>query len=178
MLEAGFGREIDSRGRRGPRSPWTRSGGIATATRTTVFLVGAAFLGGAILGLAIGFGQVLGDRFLGGQEAHAGSGTADSNGRMIAVTGEYGNGTTVLWLVDTEERRISAYRSRDGKSIEWIGARHVEWDFKVEGYHDESALSAEKLRREWERHALKTPVEDPKKPEKAESTTTPKSGER
>jgi hypothetical protein len=59
----------------------------------------------------------------------------------------------VLWLIDTEKKRISVYRSENGKNLVWVAARNVEWDFKVEGYHDESSLSSEDLRRQWERFA-------------------------
>jgi hypothetical protein len=81
---------------------------------------------------------------------------------MIAVTGAVGRGTSVLWLVDTETKRLSVYRSENGKNLVWVGSRNVEYDFKVEGYHDESSLSAEELRRRWEQHALKRPLERPK----------------
>jgi hypothetical protein len=81
---------------------------------------------------------------------------------MIAVTGDVGSGTSVLWLIDTEKKRISVYRSKNGKNIEWVASRNVELDFKVEGYHDESALSAEELRRRWEKHALRRPLEQPR----------------
>jgi hypothetical protein len=83
---------------------------------------------------------------------------------MIAVTGAVGSGTSVLWLVDTEQKRVSVYRSENGKNIVWVASRNVAYDFKVEGYHDESSKSAEVLRGLWEQHALKRPLERPRSP--------------
>jgi hypothetical protein len=154
MLEAGFGRAIDSRGRRGSGS---RPEGGAT-TRKTACLVAISLLAGLGAGLALGLGQALATRLLGEGEARASGGTADSGNGMIAVTGDVGSGTSVLWLVDTEKKRLSVYRAPLGKALEWVGARNVEWDFKVEGFHDESPVSSEEMRRRWEQHALREPT--------------------
>jgi hypothetical protein len=74
-------------------------------------------------------------------------GTADSNGSMIAVTGTIGSGVSVLWLVDTQEKRLVTYHCRGGKSIELVAARNIEWDFKIDQFHDESRYSPEHLRK-------------------------------
>ncbi len=63
------------------------------------------------------------------------SGT-DGNRDMIAVTGEYGNGTSVLWVIDTKSKQLSAYRSLNGSSIELVGARRIEHDLKLITYQD------------------------------------------
>ena len=69
----------------------------------------------------------------------------DSNGEMIAVTGTTGSGVSVLWLIDTVERQIAIYQSRGGKTIELVAARKIEWDLKIEEFHDESLYSPEQL---------------------------------
>lgn len=71
-----------------------------------------------------------------GRDAMARLTTADSNGDMIAVTGDYGNGTSVLWVIDTKSRQLSAYRSLNGSSIELVGARRIEHDLKLVTYRD------------------------------------------
>ena len=71
-----------------------------------------------------------------GQQAQAGSNGADSNEDMIAVTGEYGNGTSVLWVIDTKSKHLAAYRSLNGSTIELVGARRIEYDLKLITYHD------------------------------------------
>jgi hypothetical protein len=92
-------------------------------------------------------------------------GTADSNGRMIAVTGTIGSGVSVLWLVDTVDRQLAVYQCRGGKSIELVAARKIEWDLKIEEFRDESIHSPEYLRKLYRRDrgggsgGIKTPDE-------------------
>ena len=76
-------------------------------------------------------------------------GTADSNRTMIAVTGTIGSGVSVLWIIDTEYRHLAVYQCRGGKSIELVAARNIEWDQKIEQFHDESLYAPEKLRRDF-----------------------------
>jgi hypothetical protein len=78
-------------------------------------------------------------------------GTADSNRNMIAVTGAIGSGVSVLWLIDTEVKHLAVYQCRGGKAIELVAARNIGWDQKIEQFHDESPLSPEKLRQEYEK---------------------------
>ncbi|MCB9833655.1 MAG: hypothetical protein H6807_14390 [Planctomycetes bacterium] len=72
-----------------------------------------------------------------GATAQAGRNT-DSNPDMIAVTGDYGNGTSILWVIDTKDRQLAAYRSINGSSIELVGARKITWDLKLQGFRDRS----------------------------------------
>ena len=66
-------------------------------------------------------------------------------------------------MLDTEKKRISVYRSENGKNLVWVAARNAEWDFLVEGYHDESSQSSDDLRRQWERFTTgKSPAVPPK----------------
>lgn len=61
---------------------------------------------------------------------------ADSNSDMIAVTGQYGNGTSVLWVIDTKSKQLASYRSINGSTIELVGARRIEHDLKLISYRD------------------------------------------
>lgn len=115
-----------------------------------VALVGlAAFLAGN----AQRGGDALGQGYPGG--------TADSNGAMIAVTGTIGSGVSVLWVINTEDKHLAVYQCRGGKSIELVAARNIEWDQKIEQFHDESLYPPEKLRREY----FSEPGEGPSKSE-------------
>ncbi len=80
----------------------------------------------------------------------AGGGTADSNGKMIAVTGTSPTGAAVLYLVDTELKRLCVYQA-SGKNIELVAARNIEWDLKLESYRDTSAdeVQVSNLRAAW-----------------------------
>jgi len=79
----------------------------------------------------------------------SGYGTADSNGRMIAVTGVDVTGGSILYLVDTEARQISVYQAQGGTastaSLKWVGARNIDLDMQVDGFNDKSELSYKEL---------------------------------
>src|SRR5688572_8237975 len=82
---------------------------------------------------------------------NTGFGTADSNGRMIAVTGMDVTGASVLYLIDTESRHISVYQAQGGTastaSIKWVGGRNIDLDLQVDGFNDKSELSYKELAR-------------------------------
>lgn len=65
-------------------------------------------------------------------------GTSNSNQDMIAVTGEYGNGTSVLYLVDTKTRNLAVYKSMNGNDVQLVAARRIEYDLKIEEFHDKT----------------------------------------
>lgn len=121
----------------------------------TVGLIAAcAFLAGKALGG--------GDRALaeGGASAvqppggSAGGGTADGDRNMIAVTGTSPTGAAVLYLVDTRVKRLAVYQS-SGKNIELVAARNIEYDLKLDSYHDASQEEVQvlRLREEWKRRS-------------------------
>lgn len=76
--------------------------------------------------------------------------TADSNDRMIAVTGIDVTGTSVLYVIDTLERRLSVYQADGGgrstSGVKWVGARNIDLDFAVDGWNDKSQVSYKELR--------------------------------
>ena len=118
------------------------------------------------LALAIGFAFLLGLQVAGGSLARAegggpsipqpggggggGGGTADSDRNMVAVTGTTSTGSAVLYLVDTRLRRLAVYQAT-GKNIELVAARNIEYDLKLDSYHDASAdeVQVRRLRADW-----------------------------
>jgi hypothetical protein len=73
-------------------------------------------------------------------------GTVSSNNRYIAATGSVGSGMSVLWLVDTETKRVLVYGTNSmGKNIELRAARNVEWDVKLDYLNDDSQWKVEDL---------------------------------
>ena len=82
-----------------------------------------------------------------------GYGTADSNDRMIAVTGVDVTGGSILYLIDTVSRQISVYQAHGGSgaqsSIKWVGARRIDLDLQVDGYNDKSELTFKELEAEF-----------------------------
>ncbi|MBI1852851.1 MAG: hypothetical protein HYR85_21125 [Planctomycetes bacterium] len=101
--------------------------------------------------------------------------TADSNSSMIAVTGNYASGSSVLYVIDTNSRNLAVYETRNGRDLTLVAARKIEYDLKLERYHDKSpdALQVPALRKDWQRvdEILKKAADDeaaakPEKPEK------------
>lgn len=81
-----------------------------------------------------------------------GVGNGDGDRSMIAVTGTYGSGASVLYVIDTRSKHMSVYRTDNGRKIELVGARDLTWDFKLEDYNDQSpaGMMPGELRRSWE----------------------------
>ena len=66
--------------------------------------------------------------------------TADSNGRMIAVTGVDLTGSSVLYLVDTVTGQLCVYQasggSKSSQGVRLLGARNISLDLKLDGFND------------------------------------------
>lgn len=85
---------------------------------------------------------------------HAPAGAvADSNNRMIAVTGVDITGASVLYLIDTIDYRLAVYQATGGaettQGIKLIGARRIDLDLKLHGLNDRSQYTYEALREEF-----------------------------
>lgn len=78
-----------------------------------------------------------------------GGNSASANG-FLAVTGSYGVGTSVLYLVDTNNRQLAVYEARGGSAeqrrIVLVGARRIDLDLQLEGYNDRSEYDYERLK--------------------------------
>lgn len=83
----------------------------------------------------------------------SGSGAA-ANG-FVAVTGSYGVGTSVLYLIDTVNRQLAVYEARGGSTeqrrIVLVGARRIDLDLQLHGYNDRSEFEYDDLQRMFER---------------------------
>jgi hypothetical protein len=79
-------------------------------------------------------------------------GGAASNNRFLAATGTVGSGMSVLWLVDSETKRVLVFGSNSlGKNIELRAARDFEWDLRLEELNDDSQYKVEDMKRLVER---------------------------
>jgi len=93
--------------------------------------------------------------------------TADSNGRMIAVTGIDVTGSSILYVIDTESRQLAVYQAQGGTkstmSVRFVGARNIDLDLKVNGYNDKSEYSYSDLAKEFSKTSgAPAPEEKPK----------------
>lgn len=82
-----------------------------------------------------------------------GGASADSNNKMIAVTGVDRTGASVLYLVDTESKQLAVYQATGGTSskmgIKLVGARRLDLDLKLFGYNDQSDYSYRELQQQF-----------------------------
>src|SRR5262245_53138745 len=87
-----------------------------------------------------------------------GNATVNANNRFIAATGSVGSGMSVLWLVDTETKRVLVYGTNSlGKALEVRAARNIEWDLKLDWLNDESQYNGEDMRRRAEKQRQPKP---------------------
>ncbi len=88
----------------------------------------------------------------------SGSGSMAAGNGIIAVTGSYGVGTSVIYVIDTNERQLAVYEARGGskggRRLYLVGARRIDLDLKLEGYNDESEYSYQKLRDAFEKNGF------------------------
>ena len=90
----------------------------------------------------------------------SGSSAAAGNG-FLAVTGSYGVGTSVLYLIDAKNRQLAVYEARGGspdmRRIVFVGARKIDLDLQIEGYNDRSEFEYRRLRGLFEKRDAKDP---------------------
>ena len=86
----------------------------------------------------------------------SGSGSSAQGDGLIAVTGSYGVGTSVIYVIDTRAKQLAVYEARGGskggRRLYLVGARRIDLDLKLEGFHDESEYSYQKLREQFEKN--------------------------
>jgi hypothetical protein len=78
---------------------------------------------------------------------------ADSNNRMIAVTGTDITGASILYLVDTVSNHLAVYQASGGaestRGIDLVGARNIDLDLQLDGLNDKSKWTYEKLKEQF-----------------------------
>jgi len=88
----------------------------------------------------------------------ANTATADSNNRMIAVTGTDITGASILYLVDTVNNRLAVYQAQGGsegsRGIHFIGARRIDLDLQLDGWNDRSDWPYKRLKEEFSKKGL------------------------
>jgi hypothetical protein len=84
--------------------------------------------------------------------------TASANG-FLAVTGSYGVGTSVMYLVDTVNRQLAVYEARGGgaeqRRVVLVGARRIDLDLQLEGYNDRSEYEYKRLQEAFQKRGRK-----------------------
>lgn len=107
-----------------------------------------------------------------------GGNTVSGNNRMIAATGSVGSGMSVLWILDTETKRLLVYGTNSlGKNVELRAARNVTWDLALDELNDDSQYKAEDLQRLAEKRRREGSLPrapEPKAPEAPKPGDAPK----
>jgi hypothetical protein len=97
-----------------------------------------------------------------GAQPVPGGGTADSNGRAIALAASIGGGESAVYYFDTIEKRLLVYQYkgiiqgsdpldvRDKGGLRLLAARHFDYDLKLEGYRDLSQRTRGQLKEAFE----------------------------
>ncbi len=82
-------------------------------------------------------------------------GTADSNDRMIAVTGIDVTGSSILYVIDTEHRQLAVYQASGGSAstmgLRFVAGRNIDLDLQVWGYNDKSEHTYRQMVDEFEK---------------------------
>jgi len=90
---------------------------------------------------------------------------ADSNNRMIAVTGMDITGSSILYLVDTVNYRLAIYQATGGsestQGIKLVGARRIDLDMQLDGLNDKSTYKYKDLREQFVKKGLLSPSGEP-----------------
>ena len=85
-------------------------------------------------------------------------GMADSNNRMIAVTGIDVTGSSILYLVDTVNYHLAIYQANGGSAstqgVKLVGARRIDLDMQLDGLNDKSKYSYKDLRDQFRSKSL------------------------
>jgi len=83
---------------------------------------------------------------------------ADSNNRMIAVTGIDVTGSSILYLVDTVNYHLAVYQANGGSAstqgVKLVGARRIDLDMQLHGLNDKSKYTYEDLRDQFRSNGL------------------------
>ena len=95
--------------------------------------------------------------FLGGH-AHtpAYAGTADSGAGVVAVTGLSSSNQEVLYLYDSESRRLAVYKVDASNRLALLAARDTTFDLKPQEYGKQDP-SVKEMREAWKKHETDRP---------------------
>lgn len=115
------------------------------------------FLSGVLLGSLL---VLLGRALLRDRSFAIAQGAVDSNSSMIAVTGRVSGGQDILFVVDTQNRKLATYDSRGGRGIKLIAVRDIQYDLKAFDYENQAndgprVFEVKKLIEEYEKRNQK-----------------------
>lgn len=83
------------------------------------------------------------------QGGNSTGGGGDASRDLIAVTGTYGSGASVLYIIDAKTRHLAVYKTDNGRKLELVAARDIRYDLALEDFNDisEAGYSPRDLRK-------------------------------
>lgn len=85
---------------------------------------------------------------------------ADSGQRYVAVTGEYQQGVSLLYVLDQKNESLAVYEAKGGaensRRVVLVAARDISLDTRLRGFNDESDYTAGELRKLFESRKIPT----------------------
>jgi hypothetical protein len=83
------------------------------------------------------------------QGGNSTGGGGDASRDIIAVTGTYGSGASVLYVIDTKTRHLAVYKTDNGRKLELVAARDIRYDLVLEDFNDisEGGYTPKELRK-------------------------------
>ncbi len=88
----------------------------------------------------------------------SGGGSTGAAGDLIAVTGSYGVGQQVLYVLDAKTKQLAVYEARGGakstRRLVFVGARRIDLDLRLNAFNDESELGYEDLYKRFKQNGL------------------------
>jgi hypothetical protein len=89
-----------------------------------------------------------------------GGGSSGAAGDLIAVTGSYGVGQQVLYVLDAKNKQLAVYEARGGakstRRLIFVGARRIDLDLRLNAFNDDSDLGYEDLYKRFKQKGLET----------------------
>jgi hypothetical protein len=110
---------------------------MALSSKSILVVLGVLAIGGVAL--------------LVSSDVTAQGGGGDANRDLIAVTGTYGSSASVLYVIDTRTRHMAVYKTDNGRKLEFVAARDISYDLRLETYNDvsEPGYGPRELRKTW-----------------------------
>ena len=91
------------------------------------------FAMGILFGLVVALGAFVALR---SPEVALAAGTADDSGRMAMVTGAIEGNYDILYLLDSETKRLLVYGTDHGKHLGLYYGRNITWDVQVQDFEN------------------------------------------
>ena len=88
----------------------------------------------------------------------AGGGSTGAARDLIAVTGSYGVGQQVLYVIDAKRKQLAVYEARGGakatRRLVFVGARRIDLDLRLDAFNDASELGYQDLLKRFKENGL------------------------